>query len=80
MPYIRIPIRKILAPNQAKNSVNRRLITIEIIIWEKDGTATQMRINIRVGVKRGKREAAITKGVLGFWVTIMPIIKGIISR
>ena len=80
LPYIRIPMRKILAPNQAKKKVNSKLMAMERNTWDKGGMATLILINIKVGVNKGKREAAITRGVLGFWVTMIPIMKGMISK
>jgi hypothetical protein len=80
LPYIRIPTRKILAPSQARNMVNRILSTMDRAICANGGTATLILMNINVGVNNGNNEAAKTSGMLGFWVTTIPIIKGINSR
>ena len=79
-PYMRIPTLKIFAPTQARNIVNKILITTESATWKKEGTVTLIRINISVGVNNGNIEVIITNGVLALCVTTTPIIKGIKRR
>ena len=65
-PYINRPTRKILATSQIISTMVMASRRIEARIWPTGGVATLMRMNIKMGEKKGIKERMVARPPSGF--------------